>query len=85
MQKLHALAYKHYQHAKWFPKPDDHYTTSRADLELYRVVKIENGKLYTEYVTDPGNLSEWEEEGFTTQGFGPKRVYVPDWIFDNIA
>lgn len=85
MQKLHALAAKYYQNSVWVPKAGDCYTTSRADLELYNVVDVRDGKIFTEYATRPGELSEWEAEGFTTEGFGPRRVYVPDWVFDNIA
>lgn len=81
-QKLQALADKHYTFIPWVPKAGDYYTTDRADLELYRVVKIENGIVYTEYATHPGNLAEWDEEGFTTEGFGPMRTLVSSYIFD---
>lgn len=79
-QKLNALATKYYQFVKWMPKAGDYYTTSRNDLEIYKIVKIEDGKVFTEYCTNPGALSEWEETKFTTEGFGPCRVWVPDWI-----
>lgn len=82
-QKLNALAHRFYQGAAWVPKSGDYYTTSRADLELYRVVDIQDGKVYTEYCTRPGVLTEWPESEFTTQGFGPKRVWVPDWVLQN--
>ena len=75
--KLQALALRFYQDYHWMPKAGDYYTTSRADLELYRVVKIESGVVYTEYCSSPGELSEWPEPAFTKEGFGPKRVYVP--------
>jgi len=78
--KLKALSLRFYSDFEWKPKAGDHYTTARDDLELYRVVKVENGKLFTEYCVDPGNLSEWDEDAFTTEGFGPKRVYVPDFL-----
>ena len=76
-QKLQALALKFYQGHQWQPKAGDYYTTSRADFELYRVVKVETGVVYTEYCTNPGEISEWPETEFTKYGFGPKRVYVP--------
>lgn len=79
-QKLSALSARFYGDLVWVPKEGDHYTTSRDDLELYRVVKIEDGKIYTEYCNNPGNLAEWDEAGFTTEGFGPKRVYVPEYL-----
>jgi len=79
-QKLSAIEHRFYQGAQWNPKPGDYYTTSRADLELYRVVKIEGGKLFTEYCTQPGVLTDWDCETFTTEGFGPRRVHVPEFI-----
>lgn len=82
-QKLQALAYRFYSDQKWKPEAGHYYTTSRADLELYRVVDIKDGKVYTEYCTLPGVLSEWPEEEFTEHGFGPKRVWVPQFIFDH--
>lgn len=81
-QKLAALAARFYDGVEWRPKAGDYYTTSRADLELYRVVKVENGKLYTEYRTNPGQLSEWDYAGFTTEGFGDRRVHVPDYVLN---
>jgi len=84
-QKLHSLAARFYQELEWVPKEGDYYTTSRADLELYRVVDIKDGKVFTEYCTNPGlNIAEWDQSEFTTGGFGPKRVYVPDWILEKI-
>ncbi len=79
-QKLEALGARFYGGVRWKPKAGDYYTTTRADLELYRVVKIEDSKVYTEYCTSPGILSCWEEEGFTHEGFGNSRVWVHDWI-----
>ncbi|MDD9740894.1 hypothetical protein PVW47_14030 [Marinovum sp. SP66] len=37
-QKLEALAARFYQGVEWVPKAGDLYTTSRADLEVYRVI-----------------------------------------------
>lgn len=82
-QKLVALSLRFYQGMKWEPKAGDYYTTSRADLELYRVVKIDAGKVFTEYCTRPGVLTEWDEAGFTTEGFGPHRVYVHECCFSD--
>lgn len=79
-QKLEALALRFYQGRHWKPLPGHYYTTSRADLELYRIVKIEDGKIFTEYTTSPGVLCEWAEVGFTTEGFGIHRIWVPDFI-----
>jgi len=79
-QKMQALAYRLYQGAKWHPFTGDYYTSVRADLELYRIALIEGGKVYTEYCTDPGKLSEWDEAGFTSEGFGVHRVHVPGFL-----
>lgn len=84
-QKLNALALRFYQEQTWAPKAGDFYTTSRADLELYRVVKVEPEVITTEYTTNEGVHSVWPAAGFLTEGFGPKRVYVPEWIINEKA
>jgi len=81
-QKLDALAYRFYQGAQWVPKAGDYYTTSRADLELYQVVSIENGIVRTRFTEGSDALSEWTEAGFLTEGFGPRRVFVPEWVMN---
>lgn len=88
-KKLQALSSKYYDFQEWQPKQGDFYTSARNDLELYRIAKIENGKVYTEYYHTEycdrpnGELSEWDLDGFTTEGFGVQRVYVPLWILDS--
>lgn len=84
-QKLSALACRFYQGLIWTPAAGDHYTTSRSDLELYRIAKIEDGKLFTEYCTRPGELTQWDEVGFSCEGFGRKRVWVPSFILEPSA
>lgn len=79
-QKLDALAYRFYQGAAWEPKAGDFYTTRRADLELYQVVSVEGGVVRTRYTEGSDAISEWPEGEFLTGGFGPKRVFVPEWV-----
>lgn len=79
-QKLQALALRFYQGLKWVPEAGHHYTTSRNDLELYRIAKIEDGKVYTEYCHLVGVYSEWPVEEFTSEGFGVHRVWVPPFV-----
>ena len=82
-QKLEALSLRFYQGMQWAPKAGDYYTTSRADLELYQVVSVAGGVVRTRYC-DPAQspaISEWSEDKFVNAGFGPKRVYVPDFVF----
>jgi hypothetical protein len=81
-QKLDALAYRFYQGAQWVPKAGDYYTTSRADLELYQVVSIENGIVRTRFTEGSDAVAEWPEAGFLTEGFGPRRVFVPEWVIN---
>lgn len=81
-QKLDALAYRFYQGAQWVPKAGDYYTTSRADLELYQVVSIEDGIVRTRFTEGSDAVSEWPEAGFLTEGFGPRRVFVPEWVIN---
>lgn len=86
-QKLQAIALKFYQGQKWEPEAGHFYTTSRADLELYYIVKIENGIVFTCYTRQYNPMfpsatpmAEWPIEEFTTQGFGVHRVWVPPFI-----
>lgn len=79
--KLSALSMRFYQHHEWEPKAGDYYTSARSDLELYRVVDINDGVVTTEYCHAPGGTTTWPLEGFTTEGFGPMRVFVhPDFV-----
>ena len=82
-QKLDALSYRFYQSGQWTPKAGDFYTTSRADLELYQVVSVENGVVRTRFTEGSDTISEWPEDGFLTEDFGPRRVFVPDWIIND--
>lgn len=82
-QKLDALAYRFYQGARWVPKAGDFYTTSRADLELYQIVDIKDGVVLTRYTEGSDTISKWPEDGFLTEGFGPKRVFVPEWVLNS--
>jgi hypothetical protein len=79
-QKLDALSYRFYQGGVWTPKAGDFYTTSRADLELYQVVSVEGGVVRTRFTEGTDAISEWPEAGFLTEGFGPRRVFVPEWV-----
>lgn len=79
-QKLHALSAKYYQHTVWIPKKGDYYTSTRADLELYQIVNIKNGIVYTIYCNMECKPVQWDEKTFLTEGFGVNRVHVPDWI-----
>jgi hypothetical protein len=79
-QKLEALAARFYQGLVWEPKAGDLYTTSRADLEVYRVVSVENDVVTTEYTENGTATSDWPLNEFTTEGFGPKRVWIPPHV-----
>ncbi len=81
-QKLQAMANRFYQGAEWSPKAGDHYTTSRADLEVYRVMDVADGVVYTAYTEGSKEISEWPAAEFLTEGFGPNRVHVPNWLLD---
>jgi len=81
-QKMFALSNAMYQGGqKWIPKAGDYYTSSRPDLELYQIYSVQNGKVLTRYTNGHSAISEWDEEGFLTEGFGPNRIHVPEWIF----
>ncbi|WP_029066516.1 hypothetical protein [Labrenzia sp. DG1229] len=79
-QKLESLAHRFYQGAEWEPKAGDYYTTSRADLEVYQVVSVTEDTVETVYTENGTGPSYWPKGEFLTEGFGPKRVWVPDFI-----
>jgi len=81
---LNALANKHYDNQKWKPKKGDYYTSSRADLELYKIVDEDDENFYTVYCNmENCEKSDWKKERFL-QDFGLLRVHVPEWIFEHI-
>lgn len=77
------MAARFYQGMEWQPKEGDLYTTSRADLEVYRVVSVENGVVTTEYTENGVAYSEWSIEEFISEGFGPKRVWIPPHVLQS--
>jgi hypothetical protein len=80
-QKLYALGSRFYDGAEWDVRAGDYYTTSRPDLELYQVVDVREGVVYTRYCDEnfARSVSEWPEAEFIKAGFGPRRVHVPMW------
>lgn len=79
-QKLQALAHRFYQEVEWSPKKGDLYTTTRADLEVYEVVYADENIVRTRYTEGCSGSTEWPVDGFLTDGFGPKRVWIPPFI-----
>lgn len=78
--KLQAFAYKFYQGVEWEPKKGDYYTTTRSDLELYQVVDIDDNYVYTTYLREDSPIDKWAKEGFTTEGFGDRRMHIPHYL-----
>lgn len=82
-QKLEAVALKYYSMYQWQPQAGDYYTTCRADLELYQIVDIKDGKVFTKYMVGSDVVSEWQEDEFLSDNtFGRNRVHVPSWILN---
>lgn len=84
-QKLEAMAHRFYQGVEWTPKAGDLYTSARADLEVYRVVEVRDDVIVTEYTENGTAPSEWPIHEFLSEGFGPSRVWVPEWIIKAAA
>lgn len=89
-QKLKACEFRFYQHQVWEPKVGDFYTIVRDDLKLFEITREENGEFFIrchepDPVTELPTVQDYEQgfavKGFTTEGFGPARVWVPEWIF----
>lgn len=81
-QKLSALSLKHWDNLKWKPKKGDYYTSSRDDLELYKIVEETEDYFYTKYCNPEfsDEMQKWPKESFLKE-FGVHRVYVPDFLF----
>lgn len=79
-QKMMAFEAKFYQGMKWIAAKGHYYTTTRNDLQLYQVVDVDDQFVYTIYCGFPDNVSKWPVNEFTTHGFGPCRMWVPDYI-----
>jgi hypothetical protein len=80
-QKLAAFAFRFYQHAQWIPKVGDYYTTTRDDLMLFQIVRQE-GQDWVVKCSHYEMEDIWAIEDFTVKGFGPCRMWVPNWIFE---
>lgn len=81
VQKLQALSSKYYDGFQWIPKKGDYYTTSRNDLELYKIVDENENSLFTNYCGEKKcpEPHEWSKKQFLKH-FGEKRVFVPEFI-----
>ena len=78
--KLEAFAVKYYIGLQWEPKKGDYYTTTRADLELYQVSDIDEDFVYTIYTDRECDVQKWDKDKFTTQDFGIRRMWIPDYL-----
>lgn len=78
-QKLDAFALKYYQHHKWVPEVGHYYTTTRNDLELYLIVDITDEIITIRYVAGDAH-EDFPLDGFTDEGFGLCRLWVPEHI-----
>lgn len=83
-QKLKALSLRFYSGMEWQPKAGDYYTTSRDDLELYQVVLVTEEVVITRYTEGSIEQSQWPANEFLTEGFGPRRVWVPGWVLEQV-
>lgn len=84
-QKLEALSFRFYStRFDWKPKKGDYYTSTRADLELYRIVEEDENNFYTVYCDEEkqGDYppAVWKKDEFLT-GFGENRCFVPESLF----
>lgn len=80
--KLQCFQFKYYNGLEWIPKKGDFYTTTRADLEVYQVVDVDEEFIYTKYTSElsSGEISKWDKDKFLTEGFGDRRMWIPDFL-----
>jgi hypothetical protein len=84
-QKLAVIGYNYYSGGKerWEPKVGDYYTTPRADLDLYRIVREDEDNFYTVYChTENCTEAQWKKDEFL-KGFGEFRIHVHEFVFDD--
>ena len=77
-QKLNAMSMR-IMGAQWYPEVGDFYTSALTDLDLYRIVEIENNEVRVENCANPGVISCVPVPAFVH----PKeatRVWVPEAI-----
>lgn len=80
--KLEAIAARFYQDVQWTPKVWDYYTICRHDLELFQIVYEDRNEFRFNkvYPTKYEFTDKWVKKGFTTEGFGPRRVWIPPYV-----
>jgi hypothetical protein len=83
-QKLHTLSYNYYQGARkrWIPAVGDYYTSCRADLQLYRIVREDEKSFYTVYCNQPEQIESWWLKIDFLNSFGEYRCHVSEHIFE---
>lgn len=95
-QKMQAISdhlYNRDDRPYWEPYVDAYYTIIRNDLELFRIVAIDTFRKVVgiqraddQYLADceehgfENAITEFDIDGFTTDGFGPQRIPVPAYI-----
>ncbi len=89
-QKLQAIEYKYYQNFKWQPKLNDYYILTRHSLglELFQIVEETHTqfgimKVWNENGGSQDQPTFFDKNGFTDQGFGVNRVYMPSFYLTN--
>lgn len=86
-QKLAAFEAKFYQGREWKPKSGDYYTSTRGDLELYKIVDEDEDHFFTVYciggVDENTHREPWKKSEFLSEDtFGRCRMWVPDDILE---
>lgn len=82
VQKLNAMSMR-IMGAQWYPRAGDFYTSALTDLDLYRIVEIENNEVRVENCANPGVISVVPVPAFVH----PKeatRVWVPSAILEYV-
>jgi hypothetical protein len=81
--KMQALAYRFYDGVSdWQPQVGDFYTLTRTGTELFQITRIDEGNVWISNCQNypDGESGSFALAGFTTDGFGPRRVHVPGFI-----
>lgn len=85
--KLTAIEGRYYNggFVKWEPKVGDLYTIIRNDLEVFVIAKQDGDNFVIEGCMEgwSGNM-RFPVKGFSTEEFGPNRVYLPSWVVEQL-
>lgn len=88
--KLHAVAWRYYQHQNWEVRAGDLYCITRYGPALYRIDPRESMSICMLTLCNDDGVSpklephDWDAEEFRSGGFHQNRLHIPTWIWKEV-